>query len=365
MDCSACLLRIEDNDDLGYIVCTNNICNKAYHVLCTNAKNLTEEEERNWTCQDCRAKARKGGDNSHTPVRTFGNVTFRAKPARSESSGNREDQVSTPQASTTTQVHSSSTLQAPATTANVPNTDLQSLTSEIRLLRQTMIDMQSAINTRLDSISDKLLDFDSRIKSLEEYRTENVSLRTELESLQDQVNRQSQIYLKNELEVVGLMENPNENPYHLVLTTAKKIGLDLTEQDLDHATRVGPRPKGNSYENGVLKHVYRPLAVRFTRKAKRDEFIRQARSRRDLDSNQLVDKSPSNKIYVNERLTQHNRRLFRDARSYAEELGYKYCWVRNGSIYLRKREGRDGSPPILISSEKDLKSLVRVPSQGN
>lgn len=334
MDCSACLRAICEEEG-GFITCKSAKCKKAYHVLCTNADNITTDQKENWTCQDCRAKARKGGDNTHTPVRSNENVTLRKKNSNSE-------QTNSPIS------HLSSTAEA----------NLQSLAIEMRLMRDTMVKMQTEINERLDSLSNKLSDFDARLKSLEEFKDENMTLKAEILSLHEQLNKNSQSSLSNELEIIGLMETKGENPIHLIMTTAQKIGVSLTEQDIDHVTRTGGHPKGNSYDHGVLKQQTRPLVVRFTRKVKRDEFLKQARVRRDLDSNQIVEKSPQIKVYVNERLTATNRRLFRDARIYASELGYKYCWVRNGSIYIRKREGYEGSPPIHIASEKNLKELV-------
>ncbi|CAG9116481.1 unnamed protein product [Plutella xylostella] len=169
--------------------------------------------------------------------------------------------------------------------------------------------------------------------------------------LQEQVDRQSHESLRYELDILGLTETPNENPYHLVLTTAQKIGLTMDERDLDYVRRVGPR--GKEAED----RLPRPLVVSFTRRTKRKDFLKQAKARRCLDSKNVAGSGPERKMYVNERLTTGNRQLFRAARIWTKAQGFKHCWVRNGTVYVRKGEGRDGSPAIPIRTSEDLQRM--------
>lgn len=335
MDCSGCLKPIKKEEE--YILCKENKCNKTYHALCLNTSNLSPEQILSWKCPDCHCKSKKGGDNSQTPVRGNENVTLRNKTTR----------------------------QVPNDISPTASDEgLLPLATEIRLLRQTMLNMQNEIYNRLDTLSNRLSDFDTRIQSLEHYKEENMMLRADMEKLQQQFNKHSQTSLRNELEIVGLQELPNENPHHIALTIAQKIGVDISDQDLDYASRVGPRRRRGDSQNQDSNQTTRPLVVSFTRKVKKDEFLKQAKLRRNLDSSQIVASGLQTKIYFNERLTSHNRQLFRAARNWTNVSGYKYCWTRNGSIFVRKREARDGSPPILIESEKDLENLLRLrPSQ--
>ncbi|KAG8303920.1 hypothetical protein J6590_106817, partial [Homalodisca vitripennis] len=47
----------------------------------------------------------------------------------------------------------------------------------------------------------------------------------------------------------------------------------------------------------------------------------------------------SNPIYVNNSLTQANRKLLNTAREVKREKQYTYLWVRNGRIFMRKNPG--------------------------
>lgn len=306
-----------------------------FHLQCANASHLSRDQVKKWICPDCCISAKKGGDNTHTPIRPSDNVTFRKK-----------------------------TCNSPGFIINSPSdvptsSSMQSLISEIQNLRQDMAKMQTDFAHRFDDLSAKFISYDARIKLLEDKEKENTLHKSQLNELQDQLNKRAHESLRSDLEILGVAETENENPVHLILTTAHKIGLELEERDIDYVSRAGPRIKKVANENNDLP---RPLVVSFTRKIKREEFLKQAKSRRALVSKDIVGSGPERRIYVNERLTSETRRLFRTSRKWSKENGFKYCWVRDGVVYVRKRDGRDGSPPIRIRSCEDLQRLSGAPA---
>ncbi|KAL3269434.1 hypothetical protein HHI36_008504, partial [Cryptolaemus montrouzieri] len=48
--------------------------------------------------------------------------------------------------------------------------------------------------------------------------------------------------------------------------------------------------------------------------------------------------SRKNIVYFNEDLTRARQELFTQARKIKMERGYKFAWVKNGQIYIRKTE---------------------------
>ncbi|XP_063358864.1 uncharacterized protein LOC134648304 [Cydia amplana] len=222
-----------------------------------------------------------------------------------------------------------------------------------------MAKLQTDFASRFDSLSEKLHAYDARISHLEEKEKENTLLKAQVADLQNQLNQQAQYTLNSELEIIGLPETPSENPYHMVLTAASKLGMVLEEEDVNYASRAGPPRRSGDKSNTQP----RPLVVSFVRRAKREEFLKNARTRRSsLTSKDVVPAEPEKKMYVNERLTSDSRHLFRDTRAWVKEHGYKYCWTRGGKIYVRKHEGGDGSPAIQIRSNGDLHNLSGKPA---
>ncbi|KAL3278919.1 hypothetical protein HHI36_016437 [Cryptolaemus montrouzieri] len=66
------------------------------------------------------------------------------------------------------------------------------------------------------------------------------------------------------------------------------------------------------------------------------------------------DYSGKNIVYFNEDLTRAKQEPFTQARKIKMERGYKFPWVKNGQIYIRKTE--DGQA-ILIKKLDDLNDL--------
>lgn len=226
---------------------------------------------------------------------------------------------------------------------------------QFQLLRQDMLSMKTELSEaitsltschrRLDDIYLQLNSSDSRLKCLEQAEAENIELKAEVERLKDQLNLQTQKSLKNELEISGISENKGENPINLVLFTASKVGVDLSETDIEDASRVGSRRNLRISDVHNETSIYhRPLVVKFLRKAKRDEYFKAVKSRRNLNNKDIVIGGRDQKIFVNERLSNVNRLLFREARLKSKQAKYKYCWTRNGSIYVCRYEGGKAIP---------------------
>ncbi|KAJ2947357.1 hypothetical protein O0L34_g13703 [Tuta absoluta] len=229
------------------------------------------------------------------------------------------------------------------------------LITEIKLLREDINSWKTHVNQRLDDLEGRLSKSEADVKDLQRKNEECILLRSTVLQLQEQLNQQSQAALSSDIELLGLEELNNENLQHLTLVAATKIGVNLSAADINTVHRMGPRKKSQpNLANSGESLLPRPVVIRFTRKAVRDEFLKAALTRRNLDSKDITESGPQRKLYVNERLSSGNRHLFRITRDFTKNTGYKFCWSRGGNIFIRKREG---SPAIRIRCEGDLHKL--------
>lgn len=196
---------------------------------------------------------------------------------------------------------------------------------------------------------------------LEEYEKRDAAKEREITALSATVSElrqtlsmQEQAALKNEIEILGIPEVANENLHHTLLLTAAKIGVDLSDLEIDWVTRVGPRHRQVSTATESGGTFPRPIVVRLLRRAKKDEVLKAAKVRRNLYANDIV-KGSENEIYINERLTKQNRQLFRETRLRTKQHGFQYHWIRNGQIHVRKA---DKKPSIQIRNLDDLDQHV-------
>lgn len=334
LSCSGCRNCITDKK---FVKCTQSVCEKHFHYLCVGLGGPANDS---WVCPDCRSLLRKGGDNSATPVRTSDNITFRKnKPV------------------------------SPLEPPNQETSPLSELSGEIRLLRAEVSSMKtefamaiSALNrceTRLDELSTAVSTYDARLSAAEKKASEVEDLRCIVDVMKDKLNAQEQSMLRNEIEVTGVIESPNENPHHTILMMSSLTGVKLSESDVDCVQRVGSR-------RSTSNSLPRPLVVRFTRRAPRDQFLKAAKVRRLTTKDVGFDSAPINNIYVNERLTRANRLLFRDCRKQFKEAGFKFCWTNGGTIYVKKREGSGkGSETLVVKSNADINRILQENESGS
>lgn len=322
--CEACQLT---DDTKSSTKCAK--CGLLYHLHCVNL--TAEDATLDWLCPSCSSKVRRG-DN--TPARPptpqhsgSSNVTTRKKPTIFLSS-------------------------------DEPTASNFQILAEIKLMRQDIFDLKQQLN----SVSDNLAQCNRHIQELE-LRSESHNQRIQLIEmsqpeitilqektilLEDQLRVQTQAVLRNEVELIGLPETPNENLCHILLTASCKLGGDLQERDIDWAERSGPLPTQN---RNLDRQRSRPVVVRFVRRAQRDAFLRAAKLRHNLSTSDLELPGPAGRIYFNERLTKAGRALFRETRTRARVHGFRHCWTKNGTIHIRKEEGRSAIP---IRSQSDM-----------
>lgn len=329
--CATCSKKIEDKI---LVSCRTPSCLNVFHVPCVPS--YTVDQKTTWKCPECQCLTKKGNDKPLTPVRAI-------------SDNNIIENVSA------INVHESN---ACSGGTSVFRSEISELTAEFRLLRDEvtsikahLADGQSEVRERLDALSTHVTGFGTRLRAVEDRMPVITSMTNTILELQERLDIQLQANLRNEVEFIGVPEQPQENLVHLVLTSAAKIGIEMNESDIDYVSRAGTF----RVEMAENRHLPRPVVVRFLRRSKRNEFLKNAKVRRHLQTQDLELSGHSQKIYINERLTRENRLLFRDARRSTKEAGFKYCWTSNGTVYIRRKEGAGA---IAIRTRDDLAKLA-------
>ena len=97
------------------------------------------------------------------------------------------------------------------------------------------------------------------------------------------------------------------------------------------------------------------IIVTLTSRAARDTVITKKRVRRVLLQRDICGNDSDRGVYVNELLPKNTYELLKITKSIAKEKSYKYVWVRDGHIRVRRS---DGEPIVHIDSETDLDRLI-------
>lgn len=177
--------------------------------------------------------------------------------------------------------------------------------------------------TKLKELEGKSASFDA---ALSEQQSEIFKLKSTLNSLEEYSRR-------NNIEIHGIQETVNENPFNIVCSLAAKLGLKApTPEEIEAIHRIKAKP-----------NMTPPLLIRFSTMKMRDSWL----------SKRLALKSDA--IYINENLTAYTKRLLWMAKNVAKEKSYKFVWARNGKVFMKKQEGM---AVVKIANEGSLLNLL-------
>ena len=138
------------------------------------------------------------------------------------------------------------------------------------------------------------------------------------------------------VKIVGLPllaeRETSEQTAYLCLQLFAKMGVkDISINDIDTAHRV-PSRKPSDRPNAVI--------CKFVRRLAKEKVMAARRTVRNIDAEQLgfspgIDVSH---LYLYDHLTPRLQNLLFEAKKYKDANNFKFCWAKNGFIYLRKSE---------------------------
>ncbi|XP_031763577.2 uncharacterized protein LOC128202525 [Galleria mellonella] len=359
IQCAGCLKLIENK---RYLYCGG--CNQHFDLDCANISEqrfyntLTKEHRDAWRCVMCKSRQPKF-DNTNTPVRAaVDGVTVQRGGAVPGSPLHMDISLAEQSILNDTTLNTTSEI-----------TDIQALTMEIRLFRDEMKSTRaqlktlnetltaissrvSACESRMDKIDECINSLENRMGNMSGVQQCDTSLLASINELKMDINDRDQDLLLNDIEISCISEQKEESLSHVVTTLAVKLGVNLSDQDIVSARRVGRMAE--SLE--VSSERPRPIVVRLARRAIRDQLLQAARVRRGATTEGTGLPGVPRRFYLNERLTKVNRQLFRRARTFCNQYKWRYVWTKEGRIYVRQYHDRD-SPRLRLRTDDDF---VRV-----
>ncbi|XP_063380282.1 uncharacterized protein LOC134666906 [Cydia fagiglandana] len=238
--------------------------------------------------------------------------------------------------------------------------DVNSLTVEIKGLQQNI----NCVNEKVKALELENVDLKSKLAKCESNQSPGIrALQDSVTRLETELNDRDQAALSNDLEISGIPEFKEESAVHIVLATAKKIGVPLEECDVVSVERAGPvRDAAQAAGPESARPRPRPLVVRLARRAVRDALLKAARVRRGANTEGIgLPDHTASKFNVHDRLTRKNRILFGKARERGRSEQWRFIWSIDGRIYVRKSES---SRVYRIRTESDLDRVFSIPSNN-
>lgn len=330
--CTGCLNVIEGKNKLKCCA-----CNSMYDLICANVTEkrfysfygASGNNRKEWTCPKC-ISGRPKGDNLNTPIRvdkeTYGQILEDSPPV------------------------SGVTQRSTARLANQGNTSLD----KVDMISTIREEVRAAIRAELAPIKEQLVElkdsvqymsnqYDDLIKTTDAIMEDNKSLKAECHQLRStvsvmaaRVETMEQYMRESNIEVQGIPQHKNENVVDIIEKIAEVVSFKLSDTDILTCTRVASVNKDSKRPRAII------AKLRSTRC--RDEFysavarFNKSHPNNKLNSLMLGVGGVSSPVYVSEHLSPANKALHAAARAKAKALSYKFVWVRNGRIFMRRDE---------------------------
>ncbi|KAF6217213.1 hypothetical protein GE061_001567 [Apolygus lucorum] len=187
----------------------------------------------------------------------------------------------------------------------------------------------SSLGAKVDEIFDRQKGFDKRI--------------CELHELINDIDQQAR---ENVLEISGFPASENDNIFEIIRKISNAVEFPIAENMISDCYRIKPR-NASSLPGLIIVH--------FVRKIDKRAFFAAAWKKKTLSTRDVgFLLGEATRIYVNNSLTQHNRKLLNSCKEFKKNRNFKFLWNRNGRIFLKKDEA---SAAIHVKSADALRSI--------
>ncbi|XP_013147952.1 PREDICTED: uncharacterized protein LOC106110614 [Papilio polytes] len=333
--CSGCKLTLPAKE---FMVCSK--CKSKYDLMCANLtlKRFTSMESRqksSWKCPECCSYIPKSA-TTNTTSRSHSediatdhlNIPLRNKPIR--------DLATSQEDCTFVKEDKLRAIIQEEFCSALKNNIKDLIRAELKITNDKIDSFQDAINfinAQYEEMKNSLQEKSTIISAL---KTENEKLKKDVKELGNRLNIMELHSRDSNIEINGLPENRSENLTNTLNQLAKIVNYSLVTEDIQHVTRVAKLSRESNRPRAVIVKLRSPR--------QRDAFLtavmkfNKANVDKKLGSHHLGIGGTHSPVFVTEHLTPENKSLHAATRKKAKELCYKFVWIRNGRIYVRKDE---------------------------
>jgi len=208
---------------------------------------------------------------------------------------------------------------------------------------EELIKSVSFMSSQFDNFNNKIDNIASELKMIKQVNekiiAENNRLTDEVSVLKNKIDEIEQYNLGISVDVMGIPKTINEDCISIIEELGKKTNTELKVLD--------------AYRITSFTSKYNIITAKLATIDMRKNLIRNGKSLK-LTADKIINSWPKEKIYINERITKSKRALFAQTRSAAKEKLYKFVWLSNADILVRKNED---SKIIKIKSPQDIEKL--------
>ena len=205
------------------------------------------------------------------------------------------------------------------------STDLDEIRKAVEFNDRNMEEVKKSIKSLTD-------DLKSQKSTTDDLKASTSKLSSELDVSTNKLDELEQYTRKNSLEIHGIPLEANMSCEEVVLEIAQAIDVDLESSDIEISHRL----------KGKANMKSQPIIVKFVSHKKKKELLFARRKLKGVTVGDifehLEDESSKDRIFINENLTAHRRRLFGKLLSLRKKGTIFSTWTMDGKIFMKKTE---------------------------
>lgn len=218
--------------------------------------------------------------------------------------------------------------------SGVISRDIQDLITNFEILKNKQEDMLKSIEFSsecVDQFNTKINEFASALKKIEYLEKKVVDLEAENSVLKTEMEELHQYSRKNNVEINGVPEKNGENVLNIVKSIGNLVGVQFETSCIDACHRV--RSHNPDRKN-------KTIIVRFTSRLMKQNFQAAAKlNKHQLTSSKIgITSTSDQQIYVSDHLIPANKALLYKTKNVCREKNFKFVWVNDCKILVRKSE---------------------------
>ncbi|CAG4994327.1 unnamed protein product [Parnassius apollo] len=171
-----------------------------------------------------------------------------------------------------------------------------------------------------------------KFKDVKQLKEENDCLKSTVKNLNSRLSIMEQHSRMSNLEIQCVPEHRAENIPNIITQIGKITGTKISDADIHKCTRIAKINPENARPRSII--------VKFACPWVRDTF--------------LAGVINFNKRNTNEKLNTELKKIHALARATAKKLKYKFVWIKNGRVFLRKT---DNTEHIVVRNIEQLEDL--------
>lgn len=228
---------------------------------------------------------------------------------------------------------------------------LKKLCADVAEVKQQNVKIQQSnedIEKAIDFLSKQYDNINAKVDTLERERKDNLAHIASLENKIYYIQKSLKSTVFEIRNVPASKPESKQDLLKIVQDTCNTLNVDVQPSQIKDIYRV--------VNKSGLTSVVAECTSTFTRDAilSGAKLYNQQNKNNKLSSSSIGMQGKSVPIYISESLTAAGRKLYSMARETAKYMEYKYCWIKNGKIFLRKT---DGVPALEIKSESQLTTI--------